>query len=398
MLRSLHYVGPVAPPQSKKSCGRVLSHDDDDWRASQYLLLLSLILLCFCFCFLFCYCFTSRDTRKWHCVRRRCTGKLLFLYCCIFFSPASCIVVLVPSGRRASSSVPPGRRASSSGTSGRRAWHHALASVPPGIEPWPQPMVRRRCSGKLFFFFYIIVFSFSLTHHHQQFCFYVPAFLSPSFYTGWLLLLSSDSSSSVQPCPPVRWASSLGLRFAGHPALASTRRCTGKLLFLFLFCSHFISSHRRSRPWLIVVFSLLFQNFFGRSFFATKSRCCCTGKLLFFVFFCFYLISTHPASQPWLIVFLSTFPNFFRSQRFLRAFLVVRASSLVIQGCSLSSGGRSLSSRGRSLSPGHRSLLLSGSADWQHLRWHSKGKLLFSFLFVISHFPSSLFSILHQFF
>jgi len=356
----------------------------------------------FCFAFAFAFCFAivllpgtpGNDIA----LGARCTGKLLFLYCCIFFSPASCIVVLVPSGRRASSSVPPGRRASSSGTSGRRAWHHALASVPPGIEPWPQPMVRRRCSGKLFFFFYIVVFSFSLTHHHQQFCFYVPAFLSPSFYTGWLLLLSSDSSSSVQPCPPVRWASSLGLRFAGHPALASTRRCTGKLLFLFLFCSHFISSHRRSRPWLIVVFSLLFQNFFGRSFFATKSRCCCTGKLLFFVFFCFYLISTHPASQPWLIVFLSTFPNFFRSQRFLRAFLVVRASSLVIQGCSLSSGVVPCRPGVVPCHPGivpcccPGRLTDSTSVDVAKVNCC----FLFFLLFLISH--QAFFSILHQFF
>jgi len=338
MLRSLHYVGPVAPPQSK-------NHAEGFYRMMMMIDVPVNICCCFrwfCFAFAFAFCFAivllpgtpGNDIA----LGARCTGKLLFLYCCIFFSPASCIVVLVPSGRRASSSVPPGRRASSSGTSGRRAWHHALASVPPGIEPWPQPMVRRRCSGKLFFFFYIVVFSFSLTHHHQQFCFYVPAFLSPSFYTGWLLLLSSDSSSSVQPCPPVRWASSLGLRFAGHPALASTRRCTGKLLFFFFFCSHFISSHRRSRPWLIVVFSLLFQIFLGEVFLrrsrdaVAQVNCC----FLFSSVFIWYLL-TRQANPGWLFFYL-----------LFQIFLEANGSS----GHSLLSGRRPLSSRDVPCRPG----------------------------------------------
>jgi len=134
MLRSLHYVGPVAPPPQKKSCGRVLSHDDDDWRASRYLLLLSLILLCFCFCFLFCYCFS--------------------------FLRASWIILRYPGVVHR----PPGHCASSSG---------ALCNVFRGIVnivPASTIIVRlllasslasslglrRCCSGKLLFFFLYI--------------------------------------------------------------------------------------------------------------------------------------------------------------------------------------------------------------------------------------------------
>jgi len=219
MLRSLHYVGPVAPPQSKKSCGRDLLHDDDDWRASQYLLLLSLILLCFCFCFLFCYCFTSRDTRTWGCVAPAVQVNCCFYIVVFSFHRASCIV-LVPPGRRASSSGASciivrtsGHQASSSGSSWRRAWHQALASGAAAqvnccfsfsisliffFIDSPSSTILFLCSGDSFFFIL-----------HRLILIIVVRFLlqRPALSSG---------SLGIQPWPPVRWSSSLGIDAPWH--------------------------------------------------------------------------------------------------------------------------------------------------------------------------------------
>jgi len=72
------------------------------------------------------------------------------------------------------------------------------------------------CSNKL------VSPSTKVTHHLNTF----------SFYTGWLLFMSS-SSSGIEPCPPV-WASSLGI----DSTAAQVNCCFSFSILLFFFFPH----------------------------------------------------------------------------------------------------------------------------------------------------------------